>query len=148
MRVVIDTNLLIDGVKDDFNYGNRVIDLVLAGKIQAFANRATLRENKLIAGKKVKDLDYSEKLEKYFEKVQVTNSYGLDSIDVVEDKEDNKLVESAVASGADYLISSDKHLLKLESYKGVKMVRPQEFVNLYEEESGSGWNQWIGDFIK
>ena len=148
MRVVIDTNLLIDGVKDDFNYGNRVIDLVLAGKIQAFANRATLRENKLIAGKKVKDLDYSEKLEKYFEKVQVTNSYGLDSIDVVEDKEDNKLVESAVASGADYLISSDKHLLKLESYKGVKMVRPQEFVNLYEEESGLGWNQWIGDFIK
>ena len=146
MRVVIDTNLLIDGAKDDFNYGNRIIDEVIAGRIKAFANHATLRENSLLAAKKISDQQYLQKLSKFFEAVQ--NVELSKKLDVVEDKEDNKLIESAVAAQADYLISADRHLLKLGNYGKIQIVTPQEFWNRYEDETGTGWQKWINQFIK
>ncbi|MBX4187237.1 MAG: putative toxin-antitoxin system toxin component, PIN family [Candidatus Doudnabacteria bacterium] len=145
LKVVIDTNLLIDGSEDFYNYGNRIIDLVISGQIEAYANKATLRENKFLADKKIADQGYLKKLEYFYDTVrQVKNA---ERLDVVEDSEDNKILESAVASEANYLITSDRHLLKLEKYQGVKIVRPAEFWSRYEDE-GEGWTKWIKNFIK
>ena len=55
MNIVLDTNLLIDGSADDYNFGSRIIDEVLAGNLNAFANRSTLAENRLMAGRKISD---------------------------------------------------------------------------------------------
>lgn len=145
LKVVIDTNLLIDGASDFYHYGNRIIDLVIGGQIEAYANRSTLRENKLLADRKVTDEGYLKKLEYFFETIQPVPYIG--RLDVVEDAEDNKILESAVACNADYLITSDHHLLKIEKYKGIKIVRPSEFWSLYQDE-GEGWMNWMRNFIK
>jgi uncharacterized protein len=146
-KVVIDTNLLIDGSEDSYNYGNRIIDAVIAGHLEAYANKATLAENKKIAPKKVRDLNYLNKLNYFFDVVKIVERG--DRLDVVtEDDEDNKFVEAAVKSKADYIITADRHLLKLEKYKGIKIVRPVEFWNIYSDESGESWAKWIKDFIK
>ncbi|MEO8065617.1 MAG: putative toxin-antitoxin system toxin component, PIN family [Candidatus Doudnabacteria bacterium] len=144
-KVVIDTNLLIDGASDFYNFGNRIIDLVIGGQIEAYANAGTLRENKFLAHKKIEDEGYLKKLEYFFDVVQKVEAG--DRLDVVEDSEDNKILESAVAAGADYLITSDHHLLKLEKFRGIRMVRPAEFWHIYEDE-GIGWMKWMRDFIK
>jgi putative PIN family toxin of toxin-antitoxin system len=146
-KVVIDTNLLINGSHDDYNYANRIIDAVIDGKVLAFANRATLAENCLMAGKKVTDMDYKKKLDIYFEKVRTVGD-ATERLAVVEDPDDNKLVESAVAAEANYVISSDRHLLKLGHYDGIPVVSPQQFWNIFQEESGDSWKEWIGQFIK
>jgi predicted nucleic acid-binding protein len=67
-------------------------------------------------------------------------------LQVVEDRADNKILESAVAVDADFLITSDRHLLKLEKFRGIRIVRPAEFWSRYEDE-GEGWIKWIKDFI-
>jgi putative PIN family toxin of toxin-antitoxin system len=144
LKVVIDTNLLIDGASDFYHYGNRIIDLVIAKQIEAYANKRTLRENKFLVGKKVLDEGYRKKLEYFFDVVKPIAD--IDSLDVVEDREDNKILESAVAARADYLISSDRHLLKLEKYKGVRITSPAGFWRIYEDE-GEGWQKWIKSFI-
>jgi uncharacterized protein len=144
MKVVIDTNLLIDGALDFYHYGNRIIDLVIAGQLEAYANKKTLRENKFLAYKKIDDEGYMKKLEYFFNIVKPIND--ISALDVVEDREDNKILESAVASDADYLITSDHHLLKIEKYKGVKIVTPAGFWRLYQDE-GEGWAKWLRDFI-
>ncbi|PIR96827.1 MAG: putative toxin-antitoxin system toxin component, PIN family [Candidatus Doudnabacteria bacterium CG10_big_fil_rev_8_21_14_0_10_41_10] len=146
MRVVIDTNLLIDGAGDDFNYGNRIIDEVIAGRVQVFANRATLKENRLLASLKIKDVKYLEKLEEFFNAIKQVKSDK--RLNIVEDKEDNKLVESAVTAKVDFLISADRHLLKLEKYGRIQMVTPQEFWNKYEDQSGNAWKNWVDQFIR
>ncbi len=146
-KVVIDTNLLIDAVSDDYSYANRIIDLVLEKRVEAFANAATLRENKLLARRKIQDEKYLEKLEIFFSTVNIAPNIE-QRLDVVEDREDNKLLESAVAVNADYLISSDKHLLVLEEYEGIKMVRPAEFWNMFEDESGDSWSKWMKQFLQ
>src|SRR5579872_5008451 len=66
IKVVIDTNLLIDGSEDFFNFANRIIDLVIAGQIEAYANHQTLRENMFLAEKKITDEGYLKKLKFFF----------------------------------------------------------------------------------
>ena len=146
LRVVLDTNVLIDGSTDDFNYGRRIIDEVIAGDIEAYANKATLAENHLLIKRKVEDEGYRKRLDYFFNALK--NVSRIERLDVVEeDPQDNKLLESAVASKADYLITADNHLLKLERYEGIKIVRPAEFWSRYEDGSDRGWGKWLKDFI-
>ncbi|HYC79888.1 MAG TPA: putative toxin-antitoxin system toxin component, PIN family [Candidatus Binatia bacterium] len=144
MKIVIDTNTLINASSDDNNYGNRIVEEVLKGSIEAYANPQTLGENILIASKKITDQQYLEKLLNYFDTVKQVEGQ---RIHVVEDPEDNKILASAVAAGVDYLITSDWHLLKIAEYGGVKIVSPQGFWAEYESETGKGWQDWLNKFV-
>src|SRR3990167_2527133 len=145
LKIVIDTNCLIDADADEYNYSNRIIDEVIAGDLEAYANQATLRENKLIAPQKLVDPNFIKKLEYYFLAVKPVET--AEKLRVVEDDpQDNKILESAVTADANYLITSDKHLLKLQEYNDVKIVTPTQFWNLYQDEN-AGWVKWLKDFI-
>lgn len=147
LKLVIDTNVLIDASEDYYRYANRILDLALAGSIEAYANQATLRENKLLVNRKITDEGYLKKLEYFFDAVKPVSSGS--NLDVVtDDREDNKILESAVAAQADYLITSDHHLLKLEKYRGVQIVRPAQFWSIWEEDSEHGWQKWLRSFIE
>ncbi len=145
LKIVIDTNLLIDGVEDFYNFPSRIIDHVISGNLEAYANPSTLRENKLLAHRKITDSAYLKKLEYFFDLVKPVEAG--ERLNVVEDQEDNKILESAVAADADYLITSDKHLLKLEKYQGTRIVRPAEFWSRWEEDGEGGWQKWLSNFI-
>lgn len=147
LKVVLDTNVLIDGSTDDYNYGRRIIDEVIAGNIKAFANHATLAENHLIAKRKISDAGYLARLEYFFDKITPVSNLAKPIQAVEEDSQDNKLLESAVASEADFLITADHHLLKIEKYKGTRILRPAEFWSRYEDGSDQGWTKWLKDFI-
>lgn len=52
-------------------------------------------------------------------------------INIFKNSGDNKILKCAVESESRYVISGDKkHLLKLRTYKGIKIVSPAEFYNL------------------
>ncbi len=44
-----------------------------------------------------------------------------------EDAEDNKILECALAAGADIIVSGDKHLLELGKFKKTRILTPREF---------------------
>ena len=44
-----------------------------------------------------------------------------------EDPEDNKILECAMAAGADIILSGDRHLLKLGEFSKSKILMPREF---------------------
>jgi putative PIN family toxin of toxin-antitoxin system len=46
---------------------------------------------------------------------------------VNEDAEDNKILECALAAGADIIVSGDKHLLKLGKFRKTRILTPREF---------------------
>ena len=54
---------------------------------------------------------------------------------IIEDPDDNKFVECAVALDAKYIISGDKHLLSKNKYLNIKIVSPSEFLNEVNSES-------------
>lgn len=47
------------------------------------------------------------------------------------DAKDNKYLELAMAAGADFIISSDDDLLVLNPWRGVRILRPAEFLALF-----------------
>jgi len=53
-----------------------------------------------------------------------------------DDPSDDKFLEAAVAGKASYIISGDKHLLKLFEYQGVQILKPIDFVQRYLKSKG------------
>lgn len=49
---------------------------------------------------------------------------------IKKDSDDNKFIEVAIESNADYIVTQDKHLLEIREYKGIKILTPQEFLEL------------------
>jgi uncharacterized protein len=47
-------------------------------------------------------------------------------LDIIKEREsDNRILECAISGNADLIVSGDKHLLKLKSYKNIPIVRPR-----------------------
>jgi len=49
---------------------------------------------------------------------------------IIEDPEDNKFLECALAAAAKFIISGDPHLINVAEYKAVKIVSAATFLNL------------------
>jgi putative PIN family toxin of toxin-antitoxin system len=143
MKIVLDTNVLIDAFKDEYSYEKRIVNEVIAGQLEAFANHQTLRENKLLLRQVVNNEDYKKELNDFF--TQVNNVHSRRDINIVRDREDNKILASAVEANADYLVTRDNDLLQIGEYDGVKIVNPTEFWAKYHDEEGEDlWKKWAG----
>lgn len=58
------------------------------------------------------------------------------ALDVVkDDPDDNRVLECACEGQADYIVSGDRHLLRIGSYKGIPIVTVRKFLDDAEIES-------------
>jgi putative PIN family toxin of toxin-antitoxin system len=53
---------------------------------------------------------------------------------IIEDPDDDRVLECAVAGKAEYIVSGDRHLLKLGSFQGISIVTAREFMEAAESE--------------
>jgi putative PIN family toxin of toxin-antitoxin system len=51
---------------------------------------------------------------------------------VKEDPDDNRILECSAACGAKFIISYNKHLLKLKEFRGAKIMLPGEFLRIFK----------------
>lgn len=126
-NVVFDTNVWISAILFD-GTPKKAIDLALK-KCQIFCSVAILQEFREVLAD---DFGLSpEKLEKITETilnmVQIVPIIG-NLKNISSDPKDNPILETALAVGADYLVSGDKHLLILEKFKNIKIITPSQFV--------------------
>jgi hypothetical protein len=49
---------------------------------------------------------------------------------VPRDPEDNMVLECAIEAEAEYIVSGDKDLLELKEYRGIRIIRAGDFLNL------------------
>ena len=48
-------------------------------------------------------------------------------IDIVkEDPDDNRVLECALASKSEYILTYDNHLLNLKEFRNIKIIKPEE----------------------
>jgi hypothetical protein len=142
MKIVIDTDILINASSDESSYAFRIIKEVIEGRLEAFATHQTMSENRQMLRKLVKDREYRELVEEFFRKLKIIRP--TQRLKMVSDPEDNKLFESAEAAGADYLITNDTEVLAVEEYRGTKVATPADFWAKYQDRSSdnTAWHDW------
>lgn len=132
-KVVLDTNILISAIV----FGGKprkVLESVIKGHIQLVLTEKIIEEmREVLDGKKfqspkeITDLIIHE-LEALAEIVKPKHK-----ITVIEkDPEDNKVLECAHESQADYIVSGDVFLLELEIFEGSKIVIAEEILEILD----------------
>jgi uncharacterized protein len=136
LRITADTNVIISALNFSGNPA-RILDMAEAGEIRLAISNDILNEAEGVLqrpkfGWTQEQVDGAIRgLSAFAEHVEPKQR-----IDVVkEDPTDNRILECAAASGSEYLVSGDKHLLKVGQYKGVKIVTPADFIEVIVGQS-------------
>ncbi len=133
MKIVIDTNILIDSTLDELSYSKKIIDEVIHGNIEAYGTNPMIRENQLLLKKAIPNPMQKEFLEDYFAQLkEVPVKFKHRVIEL--DPEDDKFINAALSAEAEYIISNDDHLLQEDGYEGLKIVQPKTFWFEYKGE--------------
>lgn len=139
MRIVLDTNVLIDGFQDDYCAEARLIDAVRAGAVMAVATHQVRKEYQLILRRLISDADYKKRIEEFFAALEDADPEFVDV--TIDDEEDMKFLEAAFGGEVDAVVTNDRHLLDIGEADGIDIITPEEAVSRYEEE-GEGAAQW------
>ncbi len=131
MKIVADTNFLISATQWDYSVSHKLLIKLIKNNDIIFSTKEILDE---FAEVLERDFLYNkEEITNILEKVLqfLTLVTPTKKIDIVKDDlDDNKIIECAIESKADYIISYDKHLLNIKEYQGIKIVRPEEIIGI------------------
>ena len=132
MKIAVDTNFLVSATQWDYSVSHKLLQKLIRNNAEIFTTKEILEE---FAEVLKRDFLYNEEeIRNILEKVLqfLTLVTPSKKVDVVkEDPEDNKIIECAVESQVDYILSYDKHLLNLKEYEGIKIVKPEELVGVF-----------------
>jgi putative PIN family toxin of toxin-antitoxin system len=128
MRVVADTNVLVSA----FLFGGlpRIfLDLSLGGTFSLITSGALLDElDEKLRGKLVVP---ETKAQTFLSQLKTNARVVHPSLvlnAVPDDPDDNRVLECAVAGEAEFIVSGDKHLLRLGSHAGIRIVTVRQFL--------------------
>lgn len=130
MRIVVDTNVLVSGV---FFGGapSQVLGAWRDGRVELLVSPEILDEYRRVG----------EELQQRFQGVSLAPFLALIALHarVVEprplpegvtvDPDDDKFFACALAGDCRLIVSGDRHLLAASGYRGVRVVKPREFVD-------------------
>jgi putative PIN family toxin of toxin-antitoxin system len=131
VRVTFDTNILISALAFG-GIPRQLLNMAEEGTIRLALSDAILDEMATVLGRP----KFGWPQERIDAAIKQISSFAehvepMQSVDVVkEDPTDNRIVECATASGSEYLVSGDKHLLKIGQYQGFKIVPSAEFIEI------------------
>jgi len=138
-KIVLDTNVLIDGVKDEHSAAWQIINQILEEKIQFFVSHPLKREYYKILRREISDTEYSIRIDQLLNIAKQIEIHDIQRV-VLDDPEDDKVLATALAAEADFLISEDKHLLDLPPLEKLKILKPKEYLN--HNAKDSSWSDF------
>ncbi|AKH98010.1 putative toxin-antitoxin system toxin component, PIN family [Halanaeroarchaeum sulfurireducens] len=135
MKAVLDTNVLISSVIAT-GVPHDVVVKGFSGEYGIIVSVATLTEFRETLLKYpdrfgMEEDEVQEEVEtiRYFAEFVEPE----DDISAVEaDPDDDKFLEAAVAGNVDYVVSGDRHLLDLDSFRDIEVVTPRTFYEMLD----------------
>lgn len=130
-RVVFDTNVVVSGLLFGGIPG-KLVSLWKGKRIKAFTTAAIIDEwvrvltypKFSLSENEIEYLIYQEILP-YFEVASVAS---VDPPVIKKDPSDDKFIACAVAGNSRTIISGDRHLLEIKTYKDIDIVSPSQFL--------------------
>ncbi len=128
MKVTVDTNFLISATQWDYSVAHKLLKNFILSDAEIFTTQDILDETIEVLKR---DFEYSkDEAKNIIEKILLFAKLiePKQKVEIIkDDPDDNKVIECAIESSSNYIISYDRHLLKLKEYKGIKIITPEEF---------------------
>ncbi|PIU64516.1 MAG: putative toxin-antitoxin system toxin component, PIN family [Armatimonadetes bacterium CG07_land_8_20_14_0_80_40_9] len=133
-RIVLDTNIIISGLAWK-GKPSKIIDLWKEGKLELCLSGEVLDEYLELLNRKLESSYYKWFVRlieeaKYVKIVKPGEHFHI----IEEDPDDDKFIDCAVESQADFIISGDEHLKKLEEFQGIPILSPDDFLKKIEQK--------------
>lgn len=125
-KLVLDTNLFVAAHFNKKSASVKIIDLCLRNKFKVYFSESIFKELVFILKNIRAPREYKEKIFELFKKATLIKPKRVWLVE--DDTDDNKFLGVAWAGRANYLLTSDKHLLKIKEFKETKIIRPIDFL--------------------
>jgi putative PIN family toxin of toxin-antitoxin system len=133
-RVVLDTNVLVSALLFTGEL-SKIVDLWQRGEVVPLISRETFDELRAVlqypkfslAPDEIQSIIENEILP-YFEVVEIKENVR----GVCRDPGDDKFLACALSGSAHFIVSGDKDLIVLKSYKTIRIIKAFEFLKLFE----------------
>ena len=133
MRAVLDTNVIVSAVSSPGSPPDSILGASRKEALDLVTSVPLLHELEDVLGRPriAKRLGWTAEERAFF--IEALADFAVivapkERFQVVKaDPADNRVLEAAVAGGADYAVSGDRHLLELGSYEGIPIVTPARF---------------------
>ena len=125
LRIVFDSNVYISALLFKGIPGN-ILEMAQKDKIMLIVSDEIIAETERILEDKFKWPRHNiDKFKRRLSDISDNIKPGI-KLDLIKEREsDNRILECAVSGDANLIVSGDKHLLKLKSYKNIPIVRPK-----------------------
>ncbi len=131
MRVILDTNVIMSAI---FFGGipGRILNAYRDGKITLVLSPDILDEYRATAARLAKkfDVEYEALLDWIAIHSEMDQTIELPE-PVCTDPDDDKFIACALVSDAKNICSGDKHLLDVNGYQGIEVLKPRAFIDKY-----------------
>jgi len=140
LKTVIDTNLFVSSIINKSGIPAKLLqawqdhDFLLIISDQMLEEMRRVLQYPHIKNKyNLKDDDIAKVIDT-IERFAVV-LHDVEGVDVIsEDPDDNKVLACAIAAEADFIISGDKHLLKLGKFEDIPIMTAKDFLKKMESE--------------
>jgi putative PIN family toxin of toxin-antitoxin system len=132
VRIVLDTNVFISGI---FFSGppRRILQSWRDGRVQLVLSPDIFEEYRRVAEvlhEQFPAVDLAGLLELVVVEAEMCQAEPLLEA-VSADPDDDKFIACALSSGSKLIVRGDKHLLDVDGYRGIEILKPRPFVDKY-----------------
>ncbi|MGH2726846.1 MAG: putative toxin-antitoxin system toxin component, PIN family [Actinomycetota bacterium] len=133
MRTVLDTNVLISAFLFPGGAPETVFRLALEGRIELVTSTVLLTEFGRVLGERFghEAARVSERIGQIIAVATITKP-GTRVHEIGDDPDDDRVLEAALAGDATVIVSGDKHLLRLGTWRGIRILTPAAFLHEFE----------------
>jgi len=136
MRVVFDTNVFVSAFVVPGSQGERAFLLAQANRFELHTSVPILTEVARVLRRKFgQDEDDIKQALRQISRAAVV-SKPTSKLSVVDDEADNRILECALDTAADLVVTGDRHLLKLKRFERAAIVRLADFLRLFPAGEG------------
>jgi len=127
---VLDTNLFVAAYWNRRSASAKVLSACLDGRLSLYYSEQIRKEILLI----LRNIRAKDEFRKRVDKVLAAGTeIGVPGFLAVvkDDPEDDKFLECALYARAEYVVTSDDHLLRMKEFEGIRIVKPTEMRDVF-----------------
>src|SRR5712692_5568718 len=134
MRVVTDTNVLVSSFLSAYGIPAEILRHAEAGTFELVLSREIIAEfQEVMAYQRVRrrhhmsDVEIAVIVARWIKFATIVEAMGRLAV-IRDDPDDDKFLEAAIAGDAEFIVSGDRHLLELKTYRGIRVVTRAVFL--------------------